>query len=326
MMTMEEFRAMDSLDAYSDYDSVEYLKLVGVIPKEYQNIIPNKCNCGSDNMINSDLTIMTCCNPKCFIRMGYSLYNMLQDFGCTGLGPVSCIKICRKGVQDGIFTIPSHIEILYTYKRFEWLLESKYDKLLEAIARIQTSNLKFYQMIQFLGIPGFDKKCFDLFGDIVNFEDLMKKINEVDMITFFGKRGVFDLKQVLTFNCFLKDIRAFEMLFSGTFSRPALKNIAICITGPVSPNGKYLTRKEFIEYCNEQSKVDNVPIFNFMESGYNQSVRYVIADSPSGNRKYVNAKARQNLNPETKLIYTSTEFVDLIRGEVEKCKKRMNSV
>lgn len=325
-MKFEEFKKLDSIGAYADFYSVEEMKELGYIEEDFHEYVPNTCECGSDIMMNGDKTIMTCCNPKCYVKMGYSLNSMLKSFGCKGLGPVSCVSICRKGVREGIFIIPSHIEVLNNFKRFEGLLGAKYDDLVNAVLTIHKTPLKFYEMVQYLGIPGFDTCCVDLFGDVKNFEDLLEKLNEKDIETFFRHRGVNDLKKTFNLYVFLKDIRAFETLYLGNFSKPALKNIPICITGPVKPKGEYMTRQAFIRHCNEVSKVGDSPLFNFIESSAIESVRYVITDAPSPSRKYVRAKNREMLNPGTKIIYTATEFVELIEKEVMKCQESMEKI
>ena len=61
-------------------------------------------------------------------------------------------------------------------------------------------------------------------------------------------------------------------------------------------------------------------MFNISESGAATSA-YVIADSSSNSRKYLKAKERESYNPSQKILYTSTEFVNLLRNEVKKCQE-----
>lgn len=319
-MTYEEFLELDSIGAYSEFKSVRLAKDMNYIHPDYDDVIPDKCICGSDMIINDNETILMCCDPRCYIKMGYALNNMFKRFDCKGLGPETCQTIVRHGVKNGIFVIPSFIEILYTYSKFEYVLGHRYDDLLRAIYKIQHTPMKFHEMIQYIGVPGYDTVCKDYFGDIVNFDDLMTKLNKYSIVDYLKRFGVNDLKKSLHLNIYLKDIRAFEKLYVGQITKPALRNIDIVITGPVSPNGAKMNRTEFIRYCNNLSVIDGNPIFAFHESDALQSARYFIGDFPSTTRKYKAALSREALNPGLKLIYTSDEFIEMINEEVNKCR------
>lgn len=320
-MNYEEFRNLDQVDAYAEFTSVLNAKELNYITPDYDDIIPNKCLCGSDMIINNESTTLMCCNPRCFLKMGYSLNNMLKKFECKGLGPETCVAICKYGIENGIFVIPSYVEVLSKYESFKGLLGHRYDDLVHAVYKMHTTPMKFYQMIQYIGIPGFDKVCKDYFGSVSNFDDLLSKLNEHSIVSYLAQFGVADLKKSLNLQIYLKDIRAFEILYRGEISRPALKHLDIVITGRVAPEGREMTRKEFIAYCNSLSVIDGVPLYDFHTSTALQSARYFICDSPSGTNKYNIARQREQLNPGLKLIYTSQEFVDLIRNEVNKCRE-----
>lgn len=324
-MKFEEFKELDSINAYAEFMSVKDAKASGHIPPEYEDIFRDDCICGSDRMINTRLTTVMCVDPKCYIKMGYNLDNMLKKFGCKGLGPSTCVSICKFGKENGIFKVPSHIEILHSFQRFEHLLGAKYQDLRHAVGTIQSTPLKFYQMIQYLCIPDYDTSCKDLFGDVSNFDDLMNKINSSSVIDFLYHRGVKDTKKAIHLYLSLRDIRAFELMFVGEYTKPAIKHVNICITGVVAPEGVSMTRKEFLNYCNSISVIDGTPLFDITANSAKMSNSYVIADHPSGSDKYSKAVYRERANPGVKIIYTSTEFVELIKSEVEKCRDLLST-
>ena len=174
-------------------------------------------------------------------------------------------------------------------------------------------------MVEAVNIPGFGSLCQDYFRGIENCTQLQDEIKRVGVVKFMLDRGVEDLKKDLNLVLFLSDVYVLERTFRGEKISKILKDVKICITGPVSPEGVYMKRDDFIRYVNKLSKVGDIQVFNISESGPATS-SYVIADSPSSNRKYLKAKEREAYNPSQRVLYTSTEFVNLIRNEVEKCK------
>lgn len=321
-MNYEEFKSLDKIGAYVEFKSIRHLKDSGLIPNGYEDLLADKCTCGSDRIMNSELTIITCCNPNCFIKMGYKLDKFLKAFDCKGLGPATCIDICKKGIKDGIFVLPSFIEILNCFEDFKWFLGAKYEYLLKAVDKIHKTPLTFYQMIQYLGFYGLDTKCENVFNGIKNSKDLEDILSETSIISFFANRGVEDYKKILDFYLRFKEIKAFEILHRGKLLLPAKININLCITGAVRPNGVSMSRKEFISYCNLLGQVDDIPIFSFKAGKAFGSASYFIVDRPTSSLTYEAALERQSRNPDKKIIFTSTEFVDLIKSEVAKCQQK----
>lgn len=318
-MTFDEFKKLDIISAYPDYKSVAFAKMTEVIPKDLAPYVEDKCLCGSDRMTNG--VTITCCNPRCYIKLGHKLSGMFSKFGVKNLGPSTCIKIMKFGIDNGLFVIPSHMEIFNCFEKFEYILGAKFYDLILGIETIHNNSLNFYQIVQSVNIPGFGDKCVDYFKGIESVEQLVQEIDKHGIIDFMAQRGVYDRSMSLNLTVFLTDIFIFERLFRGRVLSEPLKNVKICITGPVSPNGVYMSRDNFVSYVNEISRIGNICVFNITQSGPSTST-YVIADSPSNNNKYLTAKNRETLNPDVKVIYTSTEFVNLIKSEVEKCKQK----
>ena len=91
-----------------------------------------------------------------YIKLGYKLNEMLTSFGAREIGEETCKKIMQVGIREGVFKIPSHVEILYNYNEFDYILGARYDYLVEAVALVQTSALNFHQIVRAIDIPGFD--------------------------------------------------------------------------------------------------------------------------------------------------------------------------
>lgn len=317
-MNFKEFKLLDSLNAYADYKSVDYAKMTGEIPEILHDYINSKCMCGSDRMTNG--VSLTCCNPRCYIKLGHRLSEFFSYFGAKNLGPATCIKITKLGVQGGIFSLPSQLEVFTTFEKFEYLLGEKYYDLLLGLETVHKNTLTLGQMVQSVGIPGFDTNCSELFKDISSTTQLKEKLNEEGVVQFLHNKGIDDLKKCLNLVLYLSDVFILERTFRGEKIEKIIRNVKICITGPVYPDGVYMKREDFIRHVNSISKIGNVQLFNISESGPSTSA-YVIADSPSTNSKYIKAKQRESFNPGVKVIYSATEFVNLIKEEVRKCKE-----
>ena len=317
-MTFEEFKKLDVLNAYSEFKSVDYAKMTGELPSNLHDHIDSKCLCGSDRMTNG--VSITCCNPRCYIKLGHRMSNLFSKFGAKNLGPSTCIKIMKFGIQNEIFVLPSHLEIFMTFDKFEYILGERFYDLILAIDLVHKTPMSFYQMVQSIGIPGYDSKCLDIFKDIESTKHLKEEFDRIGVVQYLSQFGVEDLKMSLNLVLYLGDIYAFERTFRGERIGKILKDVKICVTGPVYPEGAYMKRDDFVRYVNSMSRVNGFQVFNITESGP-ATATYVIADSPSPSRKYVKAKERESYNPNSKIIYTSTEFVNLIKSEVEKCKE-----
>lgn len=317
-MRFEEFKELDRLGAYAEFKSVEFAKMSGEIPSNLHEHISSKCECGSDRMTNG--VTITCCNPRCYIKLGHRLSNLFSKFGAKNLGPSTCIKIMNFGVKNNIFVLPSHLEVFNKFKEFEYILGSKYFDLAIGLDLVHRSTLSFYQIVQAVGIPGFDNECSEYFKDVESSEKLKEELERIGVVEFMAQRGVYDLKKCFNLVLGLSDVYVFEKLFRGERISKLIKDVKICVTGPVYPDGVYMKREEFLRHVNKLSRLGSIQIFNITETGA-ATAAYVIADSPSPSRKYLKAKERESFNPSVKVIYTATEFVNLIRNEVDKCRE-----
>ena len=144
-MTLDELkREHDRYYAFSYFMTVEEAKRFGTIPKEYWDYFPNKCECGSENILTGSLQQPQCCNPKCFIKQGYALSELLTRFKCKGLGPARCIEIVKTLAPQ--FKYNSYIEILdMRQEDFPSALAQKAYSidLLRAIGKIRSKKITF---------------------------------------------------------------------------------------------------------------------------------------------------------------------------------------
>lgn len=318
-MLFSEFRENDTLDAYKEFESVQTYKDSGRIPEDFHEVVDSFCKCGSERMVNDNLTILTCCDPRCYFKLGESLYKMLSYYGSKNIGPETCIYIMKCARKMNIQTLGSIVEIIPNYKDFEYLLGAKFQYLEQGILNIFQNKLKFYEMVQSLGIPGIDSLSKDFFSNYNSIIEVGEEILKVGIHKFFSDRGSKDLKKMSAFLEYFEDIGLFENLLANNLVKPGIVPITICITGPVRPHGQYMSRDDFVRYCNEISNVNGYTLFDISYSDGPVYSTYVIADNPSTSRKYRKGAERQSYSSK-KILYTSTEFVDYILSEVEKCK------
>ena len=111
-MEFIDLKKIDKFGAFNKFKSVEEAKRVEWIPKEYHNIFPQKCECGSEMIINEELTQLQCCNPRCYIKLGWMLYEMFSRFGCKNVGPATCKSVMKELIKKKQLKYSSHIEVL----------------------------------------------------------------------------------------------------------------------------------------------------------------------------------------------------------------------
>ena len=92
-MIYDEFKKLDEYNAFAEFISVSQAKSSGIIPESFHNIFQDKCKCGSDFIISENLTQLQCCDPRCKIKMGHTLADILARFDCKNLGPATCLSI-----------------------------------------------------------------------------------------------------------------------------------------------------------------------------------------------------------------------------------------
>lgn len=93
MLFDEVLKLDEKFSAFKDWMTVFQAKKEGIIPTNFHEYFEDDCQCGSENIINRDLTQLMCCNPKCKIKQGFALAEMFHRFGIKGLGSATCSSI-----------------------------------------------------------------------------------------------------------------------------------------------------------------------------------------------------------------------------------------
>ena len=233
-MTLDELkREHDRYYAFSYFMTVEEAKRFGTIPKEYWDYFPNKCECGSENILTGSLQQPQCCNPKCFIKQGYALSELLTRFKCKGLGPARCIEIVKTLAPQ--FKYNSYIEILdMRQEDFPPALAQKAYSidLLRAIGKIRSEKITFPTLISNLAIPTLGDKALKLLQGINNFEEFAAYVKASGSLqAFCDSRGIHDPMVFFWIQQSIVDIWLADLVMQKSVRAEGKIKIEICITG-----------------------------------------------------------------------------------------------
>lgn len=315
-MTFEDLLATETFGAFDDFVSVKVAKEEGLIPPSYNEVFKDYCECGSEMIIKNELTRVQCCNPRCYIKLGYALDELFTRFGCKGIGPASCIS-AMKGVIDRL-EIPSHIEILEMDDKDlpRTFLNYKYEEYSDARELIFSKSYSLSELVPKLALPTLDKTAanvLDNYNDAVEFiEDFQRYDN---FMTFMFNHGVYDRWKIYCMRTYAIDILKAQMIFNNNFRDKPMQEIEVVITGFIRPEGISMPKDEFIELLNEIGIDDSgVRRYGFKMTSAMSSVNYIIADSPSNSRKY-----RKGV--ERGVLISSTDFL----GQVKEIMKQFNT-
>lgn len=311
---IRDFSDISDEPAFKDFMTVEAAKERGTIPADYHDYFRNRCDCGAEFIIKDNLTYVQCCNPRCCVKAGYRLNNLLDNFGLKGIAERTCAGIINSYRYVGLDI--SHIEaFVLTLFKPPIVLEgtSKLDTYQYNIQQMLSRKYTFGELISKLAIPDFGSQCADIFDDITDIDDLLKKVKEAGSYKyFFAQRGVHDQFRVYNFKTHIHDIILLTTILYQNIRRQGMRAIPICITGSVAPNGERMTKNKFIDTLNEASITkDGIQLFEFSLSSAVKSVPYIVADYRSNTTKYIEGQERN-------VLITSTNLLDMVKRMVIK--------
>lgn len=333
-MTFNEFtEKYDRYHAFTNFLTVETAKTMGLIPEDYHEYFPNKCKCGSDNIITMGLQQPQCCNPRCYIKQGYALSELFTRFKCKGLGPARCIEIIQ--CLSPKFKYNSYLEILnMTMEDFPVNLAQKayaFD-LLDAIHKIKSETITFPALIGNLAIPTLGDRALKLLEGIDSFEEFQNEIKKCGTLQLFcDSRGIHDQMVLFWIRNSAIDMCIADIILQGNIRRSGIVKIEICITGFLYLNGKRITKDEFIKVCNQLTVNENgVQLFEIVQNTAKISASHIIADTPSRSAKYLAGLKRGKEididGVERNVLMTSAEFLEFLKEMKLKWEKKQKQL
>lgn len=327
-MNYEEFKKWDEFGVYSDYISVELAEQTEEIPRPFIGIFSKTCKCGSDMLIKIDnsgkshLKSIMCCNNNCRIKIAHSMSDMFTNFSIKGLGYETCQKITDYCLNQELFTIPSHTEIMNIQEDspLQYILGAKWFDLYQAVTYIRESPMTFPQMLSRICIPFFDKDSERIFSEIKSVEELVNIEKTWTIRRYLDVNGVHDEKALKSLIDHLMDIYTFEESLIYGLKKPGLELKEIAVTGSVKVNGVKFSRPQFIDYCSAIGNCNGVQLFTVKDCKAFKSVSYTVADEASSSPTYTAGVERQK-HMDRKFLVTAQEYVEILKEEVKECKK-----
>lgn len=319
---MEFSEVYNRYHTFDNFVTIEEAKATGIIPASYINakdpaggIFPNRCKCGSQNIISRNLKRAMCCNPKCKIKMGLALAELFARLGVKGLGEATCIKFISL-VYDKL-QYASHLEVfLMKYDdyppQFKWTVIG--EKMYIECQKARKTPMTFSGMVTMLGLPEFGNGAADLFYGFHSFEEFFATIKKFNGIqNYCSSRGVYDKDKLFWLYCSMTDIMVADHVFYN-IRREGLRKIKVCITGILTIRNVRVSRKEYVDACNNIAKLDNgLQLFEIENTAAKETCSYVIADYPSNSAKYLAGKKRG-------VLITGDGFITKLKEAVEQCK------
>lgn len=287
----------------------------GLIPADYKDIVPTKCEvCGEDLDVSENLKTMCCPNPYCLNKMSNRLEEMLKNFGIVGNGSSYCELLADALMEQGI---ESHLGIftleLKHYPNYygSVVTREKYLTIQGALKKFnETGNLLTYgQLVKNLALPGLNTYAEKIFSGINSYNDFVNATEGrgIDTYQFVGSKIGYGLRASElkdTIEYFRDELEALDKLFKCRVSSG--KTMFVAITGRVTKYGRY-TREEFVKVVNDLGKGK----LQIQDSEALESVKAVVADSVSSSRTY-KAGVRRGV------LMNSNEFIEFFKKEVSK--------
>jgi hypothetical protein len=305
-MTFEELRENDKEQAFFEWVSVTVAKRAGDIPQKYWSYFEDTCECGSDNIIKNNLKAMSCCDPKCFIKQGYAIAELLTRFGVKGLKEATCRKIYTEFKRQDQKLKESGKEGLLISDSYVAAIAVPWDRYPDEIARtvagsdfyhacleIVTKPVTFPKLVSKLAIPSIGSSADRLVSGIRNFDELFQTIkDEGGVAAFCSRRGFYSNLVHYNFRISLFDIATADRIFKRAVKPEGCLKLNVCMTGMIYLNGTRLTKEKYLAQCNKLCFVDNIQLVELNMTSAKETNPFILYSRESGDAKFVAGRAR----------------------------------
>lgn len=323
-MTRDELHERDLFGAFLEFRTVKEAKETGILPKQFWQSVPERCECGAEVMVSPSLIHVMCCNPRCHVKLGYNLEKVYRNFGVMGVGPGTCLEIskkCLKGTQHW-----SHLEFLQ-YGQFELpvtLQGVRGQDIAEANGRIRKEVMPFGLAVSKMGIPSWGSDALKHLG---RYDDCVQWMDDVMSFSswsryFQVRLGVQDLVKQFYLREYSRDIvygcsEVFER-----YTLAAKYELPITLSGSLLVGGRRVTKAAYIDLLNQMAPVvDGRKVINFVNNSAVASNPFVVSDE-------MHAKARTARQREMvtgkKILYGSEEFLEFMKANFERMVGKKN--
>lgn len=280
IMTLAELKKVTT--AFDAFSTTEECNL----PEYYKGIFPTHCECGAEMiMTEPGHTQLQCCNPNCWLKMGYRLSYFISKLGYKGFGEQSALSIVSRGRLN--FRYPTFLAAFLLSDTELNLCLTEHNASLFAEIRddIRTRPFYFTDAISALGIPNIGSRSafFDVVKSPVVFLQYLLGDRTDDICDACGIRATSTRYYLRSFK--LDILTLMKDVMPNILDTPG-HEVYIAITGKVSVNGQQYTRQEFIALCESITNRKGVQDYKLVETKAESKLEFVIADSPSNSEKY----------------------------------------
>lgn len=319
--------------AYQSWVSIQEARDLKLIPEEYSGIFDTMCECGSENMIATNLRREMCCNPRCPEKEAYKLSEMFTRYGILGLGYANCKKVygalrgydkaLKEDGKEGLFKYNTYTEVLNVPWE-SYPISIKGDAatwtFFSACLQIKNQPVTFPKMVEKLGLAMIGSNAEVLLDGINSFQELADGIKASGgVMRYCMSHGVHSPEVMFNFGYGLEDIAVAEFSCRSALRQAGLYKLSVCITGSVSCRGVSMTKEKFVEKCNKLCRDrSGVQLLELKNTSGPVTVPFVLYTKQSGSAKYNTGKSRGVIKDEFgehTVLMTVTEFYDwLERG------------
>lgn len=334
-MEFAEFREKhDHYGAYAEWVTVAEAKETGLIPEAYHEYFPDRCECGSQNIIKTNLRQMTCCNPKCYQKEACQLSEFLTRSGIMGFGEANCARVLRafrrydKSLVDSgrqtIFPTNSFLDI-FDVPEDNWPLScgsALSHNFAVAVETLKNDNLTFPELISRLGIESVGSSALKIFDGISNSKELAHQIEVNGGVRLFCySRGVYAPDTINNIYESLIDIANAERLFHKSLRYQGLVGVDICVTGSTCLQGVSLTKSQLIDVLNRASIGESgIQFYEFRLCTALQSAPFILYTTKSNSAKFRAGLARGETTDAFgthPVLMQVDDFFELLKKQVD---------
>ena len=287
-----------------DFYTVEQLIKNGTIPEYYAQFVPRTCICGQPVIANTNLTQIMCSNPRCISNIASSVEKYCKHYKIRGIGPKKAYQLVKdhgcKSILD-FFSIP----------------------LPEIAADVQESlkqPVSYAQAVQLLYIPDLSTRALTVFDRIDSYGQYRELRDRYSLpIGFFiervGGEGTLAMQVMQLLDAYDWELQNLHNFFK--IQKSAKVTLYVAMTGEVNLQlpevglGK-MTKDCFLQILN--SLYPDYITFS-MTSSVNKA-NFVVAEYPSGTRKYVLASQEfpEKLTTSRNLLLMALNIEAFFRG------------
>ena len=321
--------------AFAGWVTIEDAKACGMIPQAYNNVFENLCECGSENIIAPNLKRLTCCDPNCYIKVGYQLAEMFSRAGFVGLGYASCSNVYKalrqydesrkKAGYSGLFKTNSYTEVLLVpWEDYPPDVSATAAGLnfYQACHLVCNTVKTFSQLVGSLGLTGLGSNSDKIFSGIDSLDEWIATVNSAGgLIPFCTQRGVTSYDIIFDIACGAEAIGVASIACSDVIRKRGIIPLDVCITGRVVVDGEKMTKDAFIQRCNAMCvDANGVQLLEIKNTSGPATAPFVLYTTQSGSAKYNAGKRRGNIYDEFgrhPVLVTVSEFYHWLKEGIE---------